>query len=368
MGGGGRADAPSLAALVYAYELFGSVKEITALAMILALGALVVMQDRVGARAGPRGVIPFALVVAAGHLRARRRVRGVGARRRRWCSCPRSGASCASGAGRARGRALATPRRWVCSVALLAALADVDLGRRARSRSPQGSPSTSNPGNLTHALRAIQLFGIWLGGSYKLEPTGIALGFTHGLIAGGLLAGVGWASGSCARLRALALLAWFGLMLLACLIVVESVVGVGCGEDADAELPGGRAAGVGGGRRRCRALRPRALALLCSACARGSCSPAGVLASDASQYHVSNLAPTGRYEELARLNSRFAGRGPRCSPTSTNTPCTCLRDLDVGGPDFVYPPPAAAAAAAGGHGRPVRLDRLAPSRAGAPTR
>ena len=31
-----------------------------------------------------------------------------------------------------------------------------------------------------------------------------------------------------------------------------------------------------------------------------------------------------------------------------------------GGPDFVYPPPAAAGAA-GGHGRPVRLDRLAPA-------
>jgi hypothetical protein len=37
-----------------------------------------------------------------------------------------------------------------------------------------------------------------------------------------------------------------------------------------------------------------------------------------------------------------------------------LRDLDVGGPDFVYPPPALAAAA-GGYGDPVDLNRVAPS-------
>ncbi len=36
----------------------------------------------------------------------------------------------------------------------------------------------------------------------------------------------------------------------------------------------------------------------------------GVLVSDALQYHASNLAPTARYEELASINKRFAGRGP----------------------------------------------------------
>ena len=92
-----------------------------------------------------------------------------------------------------------------------------------------------------------------------------------------------------------------------------------------------------------------------------------MLVSDASQYHVSNLAPTARYEELARLNSRFAGQGPTLFTDFDEYSLYVLRDLDVGGPDFVYPPPAAAAAA-GGHGRPVRLDRLAPVGAARPTR
>src|SRR5262245_43887347 len=52
-------------ALVYAYELVGSIKEISSVPMILTLGGLVVIYPawlRGGARAG----IPFALVVAAG--------------------------------------------------------------------------------------------------------------------------------------------------------------------------------------------------------------------------------------------------------------------------------------------------------------
>ena len=54
-----------LGALVYAYELFGSIKEVTSLGLILALGALVVLQER-WIRSPGRGVIPFALIVAAG--------------------------------------------------------------------------------------------------------------------------------------------------------------------------------------------------------------------------------------------------------------------------------------------------------------
>ena len=65
---------------------------------------------------------------------------------------------------------------------------------------------------------------------------------------------------------------------------------------------------------------------------------AGVLVSDARQYHVSNLAPTSRYEELARLNSRFAGAGPALFTDFDEYSLYVLRDLDVGGPDFVYPP------------------------------
>ena len=45
-------------ALVYGYELIGSIKEITALPMVLTLGVLVVLHPR-WLRRGPIGAIPF---------------------------------------------------------------------------------------------------------------------------------------------------------------------------------------------------------------------------------------------------------------------------------------------------------------------
>src|SRR6202042_2682236 len=52
-------------ALVYGYQLIGSVKELTALVMILTLGALVVGHRQWLARS-PRRVLPIALVLGAG--------------------------------------------------------------------------------------------------------------------------------------------------------------------------------------------------------------------------------------------------------------------------------------------------------------
>ena len=80
----------------------------------------------------------------------------------------------------------------------------------------------------------------------------------------------------------------------------------------------------------------------------------GALASDALQYHSSNLAPTSRYRELASVGSRFAGRGPALFTDFDEYALYELRDLDIGGPDFVFPP-GALAGLAGGYGRPVEL-------------
>jgi hypothetical protein len=87
----------------------------------------------------------------------------------------------------------------------------------------------------------------------------------------------------------------------------------------------------------------------------------GVFCSDALLYHSSNLAPTARYEELSWINKRFAGRGPTLFTDFDEYSLYELRDMDVGGPDFVYPPPALTAAA-GGYGDPVDLDKIAPAR------
>jgi hypothetical protein len=341
-----------LGALVYAYELFGSVKEITALGMILALGALVVLQER-WLRSSGRGVIPFALVAAAG-VSALGVAFGVWALASALVLSPALLAALREGGGARRG-ALVTVGLGA-AVVLVGALA-VWTSAGGSVSVAEGIASTSNPGNLLHALRAIQLFGIWLGGSYKLEPTGVALDLTHALVLvalAGAVVGV-W---QLWRLRALVALAWFALMLLACLIVVESVSVWGAAKALMMSSPAVvLLAWAGAGA--LWELRPRALAFACTGIL-GLSLTAGVLVSDARQYHVSNLAPTARYEELARLNSHFAGRGPTLFTDFDEYALYALRDLDVGGPDFVYPPPAAAAAAAG-HGRPVRLDRLAPS-------
>ena len=83
----------------------------------------------------------------------------------------------------------------------------------------------------------------------------------------------------------------------------------------------------------------------------------GVAASDALQYHGSNLAPTARYEELASIDSRFAGRGPALFIDYDEYSLYLLRDLDIGGPGFMYPPPAIAQT----EGRPANLDLISPA-------
>ena len=83
----------------------------------------------------------------------------------------------------------------------------------------------------------------------------------------------------------------------------------------------------------------------------------GVAASDALQYHGSNLAPTARYEELASIDSRFAGRGPALFTDYDEYALYVLRDLDVGGPGFMYPPPAVTQT----EGQPANLDLVPPA-------
>ena len=81
VGGARRSSARPCPALVYAYELLGSIKELTALVMILTLGALVVEHRRWRARrAGARD--PVRARARRRHLRARPGVRRMGARRR----------------------------------------------------------------------------------------------------------------------------------------------------------------------------------------------------------------------------------------------------------------------------------------------
>jgi hypothetical protein len=342
-------------ALVYAYALFGSVKEITALSMILGLGALVVAYRR-WLYAGATRAIPFALVAGAG-------VSALGVAFGAWVLVAVAVLVVVSARDLSQ-RVRQVGEGWriasLVGVGMLAALIAawptwVDLSGSLKVAN--AIASTSNSGNLHSPLRAEQVLGVWLNGSYKLAPVGSALTFTHVLILVTLLAAVLGAV-NLLRIRAYALIAWIALMLVAWLAINHWVTTWGGAKTLMLTSPvvvllawGG----VGALRR-----APRRGISVAAAGLLALALVGGVVVSDAMQYRASDLAPTARYEELASLDARFAGRGPTLFTDFDEYSMYELRNLDVGGPDFVYPP-AALAAAAGGYGQPVDLDRVSPT-------
>ncbi len=339
-------------ALVYAYALIGSVKEITALSMLLTSGALLVIHRRWLAT-GPTGGVPLALVLTAG-------VSSLGVAFGVWTLAALAVLAVVI-AGELAARALAPAR--VLALLAVAALTALLAGlatwtQLSGSLQVAGNiASTSNSGNLHIPLRAIQVFGIWLGESYKLEPRGGDLQVTHGLVVLALVAaliGAVWLL----RLRAFVLAGWLALVLLAWLVVSHSVTTWANAKTLMLTSPvivllawSGVAA--------LSKLPVRTLAIP-GAAVLALLLTAGVLVSDAMQYRASNLAPTARYRELASLNSRFSGRGPALFTDFDEYALYELRALDIGGPDFVYPPPALAGTA-GGYGYPVELNRASPT-------
>jgi hypothetical protein len=338
----------TLPALVYAYELIGSVKEIVALPLILSMGALVVTHRR-WLWVGARGAIPFALLVAAG-------VAALGVAFGAWALAATvvlagvAVAELASGTRSARGLAgLIAAGALVLLVGAFPTWIDLSGSLHVA----QAIASTANPGNLHSPLHPTQLFGVWLGGSYKLLPTGVALTLTSILVALALAAAV-VGVGNVVRSGWYALAGWFALMIVLWLLLSTYATTWADAKTLMLTSPVVMLMAWAG----IAALRASPLRIAAPLVAFVLLG--GVLASDALQYHSSNLAPTARYEELASINTRFAGTGPTLFTDFDEYALYELRDMDVGGPDFAYPPPALAGAA-GGYGRPVVLDRIAPA-------
>ncbi len=341
-----------LPALVYAYELLGSVKEITALSMLLTLGCLVVVH-RSWLRGAPPRAIPFALVLGSG-------VSALGVAFCAWALAAVAVLAVVL-AGDRRARRLRPSATaaviGVAALALLIAAWPTWVDASGSLRVAQSIASSSNAGNLHAPLRAVQALGVWLRGSYKLSPAGAALAATDILIAIAIAAALLGAV-HIVRQRAYALAGWVALTLLASLVVGETVSTWAEAKTLVLSSPvvvllawGGVAALLS---------LPRRFASLAAAASLALVLIGGTFASDALQYHSSDLAPTARYQELASLNSRYGGRGPTLFTDFDEYSMYQLRDLDVGGPDFVYPPPAVADAA-GGYGDPVNLDRVPPA-------
>ncbi len=354
-----------LGAIVYAYALLGSVKELAALAMILTLGALVAVHERWLA-GPPRRAIPFALVVAAG-------VSALGVGFGAWAlvaTVPLLAVAAHDIASRAAPRGLrlrAAVPALVLAAAGSAVLALAALPTWWNSSGSlqvaQNIASTSNPGNLHAPLKATQLFGVWLNGSYKLSPGGAALTLTRLLIA--LVAGAALVGAvRVLRMRAYAIAAWAACSLIAWFAVTESVTTWAAAKALVLTSPvvlllawtgitGPRAA------RPARGTRAPARGWGVAALAAATALTAGVLASDVLQYRAGNLAPTRRYDELGSLAGRLRGAGPTLFTDFDEYAAYQLRDDDIGGPDFVFPPPALAVTT-GGYGEPVRLGAAPP--------
>jgi hypothetical protein len=370
-------------ALVYAYELIGSVKEVVALAMLLALGALVVAYRRWLGR-GARRALPFALVLAAGvsALGAGFGIWGLAAAlvllvavvvelRRRAVTA---------------GAALAT----VSSGALVLLVAAWPTWRHisASLHVAQAIASTANPGNLHAPLKWTQAFGVWLGGSYKQAPGGTWGALTDVLVVG-VIAACALGAAHLLLSRRFALAGWIAATLGVWAVLDRTATTWVDAKALVLSSPvvvllawGGVAALFAPSQSRARRLvtspwltgfrseraRRSGVGARVAATAVAIALVAGAVCSDAAQYHSSNLAPTARYEELASIDTTFRGDRVRRSAKGGPTLFTdfdeysmyVLRDLDVGGPDFVYPPPALAALA-GGYGRPVALQRASAS-------
>ena len=338
----------TLPALVYAYELIGSIKEITSLPMVLTLGVLVVSYPR-WLRRGASGAIPFALVVAAG-------VSALGVGFGAWALAAAGVLLVpASGEVLVRRRAVRPTLLLIGAgviVTLVAALPTwVNLSGSLQVAT--NIASTPNAGNLHTPLRSIQVLGAWLSDSYKQLPAGGNRTATYVLIAITLLACLAGAVRVVAS-RQYTLAAWFALTLAVWLAFslyattwVDAKVLMLTSPVVMLLAWGGLAA--------LRASRLRPAAALLALVLAG-----GVFASDALQYHGSNLAPTSRYEELARVNTLFAGRGPTLFTDFDEYSLYELRDLDVGGPNFIYRPPALAPTEAS-YRSPVDFDHLPPA-------
>ena len=278
------------AALIYAYALWGGMKEIAATALIALTAALVPVRKKELRSA--RAQLPFAVAAAAtlGVLSVSGLI---------WVGLLAIPALVilARNARRSWKAALA-------AVALLAALAIPSLAIASQFIHYTRSNLLTHDeryGNLVRALRLTQAFGIWPGGDFRINPTHYTL--TRILIAVAALAAIGAAFYAVGQRR-------IRLPLVAGTVVAAAIF---LDLDSSPWLTG-------------KALATAspflvALALLAGAilAQRGHPIPGGILIgvlsaavlySDVLGYRSAWVAPRGQLVELQQIGKLFAGQGP----------------------------------------------------------
>jgi hypothetical protein len=300
-------------ALVLAYALQGSVKEVGTAFGIVLVGALIAVWSR-QAPEGARRVLP--LVVAASAT-----VGIVGLAAAVWLAPFALGAIVAArGIGARRLVAAGALAAVVAGVLCYQALADlttyVDVA---------GGVVTSQAefGNLLGPLDPLQRFGVWLAGDYRVKPTGL---WTETRV----LLGVVWIAMALGALWLFRRRAWGAAFFLLVSIVAHVYV-IRKGSpwaDGKALMIVSPAMVLLAGLGAAAAHAWRAIAGWAVIAAVGF----GVMWSNALAYHEVSNAPRDRMQELRDVGERIAGQGPTLYPEFEEFAKHFLREGDPEGP------------------------------------
>ena len=295
-------------ALVYAFAMQGSIKELgTALAVVL-IGALIPVWAR-QAPESARRVVPLAVAASAA-------IGVVGLASGVWLA---PFALAALVAARRAG-----PRRLAAAAALaaltVAALSYQALLEAASYVEVAGGVVTAQEelGNLLRPLEGRQRFGVWLAGDYRLAPSGSLLTLTEALLVAvwlAMAAGLAWA----VRLRAWSVAAFVLISVVAHFYVLRAGSPWADGKALMIVSPALLLLAVAGAGAAAAWRRPAGWAIV-------AVLALGVLWSNALAYHEVSLAPRDRMAELEEVGERIAGRGPTLTAEAEEFAKHFLRD------------------------------------------
>jgi hypothetical protein len=325
-------------ALVFAFSLQGSVKEMAAVAVLATLVALVPVF--LGGSARVRSVVPAAVVAAAGigvlglaiapwlGLIA---VAGLVAAYWQRRSAPMGGETSPGAVAGANRLTLLQCGAFCALAAALAFPSLVETGDFLHVTS-EVATAPNELGNLVGPLNELQAVGIWPVGDYRLSPTGaseVAGYLLIGLAIAAAILGAGWML----HRRALAPLLFLGVSLVAgSYVLLRGSPWV----DAKALMIAspavmlaaliGAAALLAKGRRVEAALLATALAF-------------GVVWSNALAYRAVRLAPRDRLAQLQDIGEQLAGEGPTLYTEFEEFGKHFLREGDPTGSSEAWQPP-----------------------------
>jgi len=344
-------------ALVYAYLLQGSIKEMALLPTLLLLGALIVLARELAA-AGPRAVILLGVVGAAGWGT-------IGFAFTPWLGLAALallvlGWSALPGDRRTRMRTVVIGALMAGAALVVLALPTVaDLKTsldQATNVTDANAAAVADPGNLVRPLLKVQALGVWLGSSHRVDPEHVTQTYLLiGVMAVAILLGLVWLL----RRRNWALLAVIAVSVIVWLVLTPRATTWTAAKLLVLLSPMAVLLACIGAFGRLGLRRLDGLLL-------GAAIALGVLLSDAYLYHSTNMAPQGRLDELRQVGERFAGVEPTLTPDFDEYALYLLRDMapDAPGNSRMVRPWRRTDGQFVGYGHTADVDALDPSLVG----